>query len=162
MQKCREESEASLLRKFVARLVMFQIQLDYKYKGDGFLIDQLLTAVDIPIIQIALKDRITRKPQHAVHLISNRLSDNPRTAGAECATYNNEYIINRQNDEAHYSLGNTFGGAARKPMKQFRRPFNNQDRNPEGYQGQRKWLNSVWMRGVKGCFACGEQHRARY
>lgn len=82
MKKRPDESEVSVFWWFVPRLITLQEQLDSKYQGDRYLVDRITTTVDIPDIQASLKYRIPRKAQTAIHLISNRLSDKPRTAGA--------------------------------------------------------------------------------
>lgn len=55
MEMKKEESELSVSRAFVARLINLREQLDHKYKGEENRIEQLLTAVDIPEIQSILK-----------------------------------------------------------------------------------------------------------
>lgn len=50
-----------IFRMFVAKLMSLQKQLDIQYHTDAFLRDRLLTAVVIPAIQWALRDRLARE-----------------------------------------------------------------------------------------------------
>lgn len=45
----------SVFNDFIEELSKLQKQLDVKYNGDGYLRDQILTAVDIPAIQVVLR-----------------------------------------------------------------------------------------------------------
>lgn len=65
---------------FVAKLVPMKKQNDNKYRGDGFIIDQLLMAVDIPSIQAIPKDRMPDKSKYSLHRIANRMSYQNRAA----------------------------------------------------------------------------------
>lgn len=58
---------------FIARLTTIKKKLDEKYQGECYIIDQLLTAVDIPEIKDTPKEIIPRTYQHAVNRISHRL-----------------------------------------------------------------------------------------
>lgn len=42
-----EDSEMEIFPTFVARIVSIQKQMDQKYEGDGFIIEELMTAVEI-------------------------------------------------------------------------------------------------------------------
>lgn len=156
MAKQPEESEVSVFRNFVARLVTLQKQLDRKYQGDGYLVDRLLSAVDIPSIQASLKDRMPRKAQTAIHRISNRLSDKPHSAGASGA-HAIAMTCDGRDGEAMYSLGTQFGGEAQKEKRPYRAT-----RAKQAQERRRpiRQLRSEWMRGVRGCFVCGRDHRA--
>lgn len=158
MAKSPKESEVSVFRTFVAKLMSLQKQLDPSYHDDSFLRDRLLTAVDLPAVQVTLRDRMPRSSQQAVNRIANQLCDRPRSAGsiAACATLDDS--DGEANAEANYSLGKVYGGEAKgvpkKPWKAKRngRPY--RSRHP------RKRLSPDWIRGVKGCFVCGQDHRA--
>lgn len=82
MYKGTDHVEVAMFRWLVARLVTLQKQVYEKYQGDGNLVYQLLTAVDIPEIKASLEDRMPWKKQTAAHRVSNRLSDKQGTAGA--------------------------------------------------------------------------------
>lgn len=148
MRKNPELSEQEVFSTFTALLRTLQKQLDKKYHGDGYLVERLLTPVDITSIQDAIKDRMPRSAQQATHRISNRLSDNPRTAG----TMNTTIFTDSHNEqppyEAMYSLVKHFGGESKRPMKPFRRPT----RNGQGGQHnqRRRQIRSSWLRGVRG------------
>ena len=61
--------------------------------------------------------------------------------------------------EANYSLGKTYGGGARRQIKTpwRNRPTNN---NRPKYPQNGRRLCPDWMKGEKGCFVCGQGHRA--
>lgn len=63
------QSETSTLRTFVSKLISLQKQLDRPYNFDSFLEYRLLTAVDMPAIQLTLRDRLERTDHHAVNRI---------------------------------------------------------------------------------------------
>lgn len=75
-------NEVEVFRKFTAKLMSLQKQVDPSYHSDQYLRDRLLSDVDIPEIRIALRDRIPRTSAQAINCIANRLSDKPKTAGA--------------------------------------------------------------------------------
>lgn len=51
MSKRPESSEVKVFNDFVSNLTGFQKQLDEGFHHDGYLIDRLLTAIDISSIQ---------------------------------------------------------------------------------------------------------------
>lgn len=69
------DSETSVFRTFVAKLMSIQNRLDNPYYTDGFPRDRLITAVDLFAIQTILRDRISRTRQKAVNLTSKQLCD---------------------------------------------------------------------------------------
>lgn len=102
MSKRPYESEVAVFRWFVARFITLQKQIYSKYQGDGYLVDRLLTTVDIPEIQASLKDRMPRNAQTAIHRISTQLSAKPRTVGevsVQLVSENTEYTIDGQDLE---------------------------------------------------------------
>lgn len=108
------ETDVTVFRRFVAKLMTVQNQLDSTYQSNQFLIDRLMTAIDIPHIKSTFRDRMPRTSQQAFNWISNQLSDKPRTAGtsAACIVENDENY-----NESNYSLGKTYVGDARRPTK---------------------------------------------
>ena len=147
MSNAPEESEVTVFRQFVSKLMSLQHQLDPTYHSDNFLRDRLLTAVDIPAIQATLRDRMPRTSQQAVNRVANQLCDQSRSAGSNSACFIDE------KSSANYTLGRSYGGDAKRETK---KPWHN-NKNPGG--GKRR-LCPAWMRGVKGCFVCGEDHNA--
>lgn len=143
-----DASEVAIFRKFVLDLILLQNQLDKTYHADKFLRDRLLTSIDIPAIQNSLCDRLPRNIQQAINCVAVQLSDRVKTAGIEAA------CVSEDIEEANYSLGKTNGGEAKGPVK---KPF--KGRGSLGRAPGRR-LNSNWMRGVRGCFVCGQDHRA--
>lgn len=101
------ESEVTVFRNFVAKLMSLQNQLDITYHTDQFLRDRLLTSVNIPAIQSSLRDRLPRTSQQAINRIANQLSAKSRSAGT------NAVCIVDDEDEVMYSLGKQYGGDAR-------------------------------------------------
>lgn len=156
-----DESEVTIFRKFVAKLTSLQNQLDPTYQTDQFLRDRLLTAVDIPSIQSTLRDRLPRTSQQTINRVANQLSDKKKTAGSNSVCMTSAYtnVPYKTHDpyenHVHYSLGKTYGGDARNATK---KPWSNRPSRPNNSDGRR--INSGWMRGVKGCFVCGGNHRA--
>lgn len=70
-------------------------------------------------------------------------------------------------DDARYSLDRSYGGDARRTIRRTfksgggskrRRYGRNAGHSTKINQGKR--LNSLWIRGVKGYFVCGQDHRA--
>lgn len=59
---------------------ILQKMLEERYQGEEFLIDQLLHAVDIPEIQISLKDVRKRNVSHVIRRKANRLSEKTKRA----------------------------------------------------------------------------------
>ena len=164
MNEDPKESEATVFRNFTASLMSLQNQLDDTYHDDKFLRDRLLTAVDIPSIQSSLRDRLPRTSQQAINRVAIQLSDRKRSAGSNAA-------CTVEDNETFYSLGKTYGGEAIKDTKKpwsnrshTKTPnhrdnkYNNRPGNKPGWRGRR--LSSEWMRGVKGCFVCGQDHMA--
>lgn len=156
-----EESEVEIFRKFVAKMISLQKQLDDVYHADHFLRDRLLTAVDIPKIQLTLRDRMPRNSQNAIQRVANQLSDKLRSAGTNI-------VCSAEDDSTDqtkilYSLGKTFGGDAKtqpkNPWPSKSRRYYNKDE--ERRRRPHRQLNSAWWKGVKGCFVCGKDHLAR-
>lgn len=79
VSKDLDASDIEVFRKFVAELMSLQDQLDQRHHDGKFLRDRLTTAVDIPSIQIALRDRITCTAQLQANRTENRLFDILRT-----------------------------------------------------------------------------------
>lgn len=82
-----DTSEVEILRRFVARLMSLQKQLTRVITTTKFLRDPLMTAVDIPSVQVVLRDRIICTTQQLANRIANFLSDIPKTAGFLLAHY---------------------------------------------------------------------------
>lgn len=91
---------------------------------------------------------------HSPH--RNRLSDKPRAAGRTCVAVN---IIRDMDDDTNinYSLGKRFERSTRRDLNSFVK------RGTLGRNSydERRSLISEWMRGVKVCFVCNENHMAR-
>lgn len=160
MSKAPHESEVSVFRNFVARLMSLQKQLHPNYHSDEFIRDRLLTTVDIPSIQVTLRDRVPRSIHRAVNRIANQLSDKPKTVGST-ATFLTE-PEEQDDDETFYSLGKTYGGDAQRPVTKSWEKVNYHRRKGQTQGGRKneKRLSPYWMRGIKGCFVCGKDHRA--
>lgn len=82
MSAAPTQSEAAVIRTFVAKLMSLQKRLDMSYQSDSFLRDRLLTATDVPAIQSTLRAWMPRTSQQAVSRIKNHLSDSKRAAGS--------------------------------------------------------------------------------
>lgn len=154
-----DEAEVTVFRKFTASLMSLQQKLDKSYHSDTFLRDRLLTAIYIPVIQSSLRDSFPRSSQQAINRFAIQLSERKRSAGKTAACITKEEA---SFDEARYSLDRSYGGEARRAMRRphkegGERRHSNNGRNRD-IGGRR--LNSAWMRGVKGCFVCGQNHRA--
>ena len=146
MNENPDKSEMEVFRKLADRLTNLQRQLDKSYHADHLLRDQLIIAVDLPLIKRSLRERVPRTAQEAIPRVATFLSKEKGSAGA----YFNfeEHGI----DDALYSLGNKFGGEAKKSLK---------GRGKRGRQASRK-LSSKWLAGIKGCWVCGQGHLARF
>lgn len=80
MEESPDLLKVAVLSTFVAKLMAMQLQLDPQYQSATFLRDRLITAVDIPLLQTALRDRFIRKSKQAVNLVANQLPDSTRSA----------------------------------------------------------------------------------
>ncbi len=138
-----DKSELEIFRQFSYKLSQIQQQLDTPYRHDNFLRDQLMISVDIPNIQQLLKERVPRTSQQAINRVATFLSSEPTSAGS---------YITKSNESrtAMYTLGQKFGGN------------NNYNNNKhKNWKTNRNKVSSNWIRGVKGCFVCGQNHKAR-
>lgn len=115
-------SEIIVYRAFVAKVMGIQKQLDSCYHGDRYLRDQLMKAIDISSVLDSLKDRVPRGAQKLVNRVAKRLSDKPRTARATSAYIANaqrELFMSSQDSGANYTLGQKYGGEAKRQVKSF-------------------------------------------
>lgn len=140
LQASPEKSELEVFQKLADKLVAVQNQLHSDYHRDRVLREQLIRAADIAHLQHSLNDKVPNTAQEAMHRIANRLSTEPRSAGANFAC-DNEDLVN-------YGLGRKFGGKAQKHLK---------GTNP---RSSRKKLSRL-LASAKGCYVCGGAHRAR-
>lgn len=60
MESKPETLEMKVYKSFVGKVMSIQKQLDSSYHGYRYLRDQLMTAIDIPVVQYPLKDRVPR------------------------------------------------------------------------------------------------------
>lgn len=100
--------------------------------------------------------------------MATKLSEKPKTAGTSTVHFT-EPVDENDNDvpEVNYTLGQKYQGGARRQVKTFgsrqksgRKPLQERSSNSgRGYRRGRR-LYPSWMRGVKGCFVCGLDHRA--
>lgn len=77
--------EVLVFRTFGARLISLQKKVNRKYHTDGFLRDLFLTAVEVPAIQVSLRDHIPRSSNQALNRVANQLSDKINSAGSASA-----------------------------------------------------------------------------
>lgn len=110
-----DNSAQESFRYFVTRLSTLQIQLDEGYQWEKYMVNRLLTAIDFPDIQAAIKEIIARKGQHAKPRIVNRLDNAPVSAGRLAE----EVRKDNQNREGHtpeefYALRKRFEATAMK------------------------------------------------
>lgn len=71
----------AMFNEFVKELLKFQKQLDVKFHGETHLRDHMLTAIDIPKIQIPLRVLFPRMSKNASYWILGRMSRSLRTEG---------------------------------------------------------------------------------
>lgn len=106
MQSTPTKSEVNSFRKFSERMMSIQRQLDATYHDDKYLLDRLLTAMDIPKIQKYLRDRVPRSSYQLINRVANRLSEITKTAGINSIsladTRNN---TTNEHDVEIYTLG---------------------------------------------------------
>lgn len=157
-----EASELSGFRKFVACLMSLQKQLHSNYHNDEFLRDRLqTTAVDIPAIQVTLRDRIPHTSQQADNMISKQLSDKEKSAGSP-AIFLSESSDGQPEGEELYSLGSSYGVYSRRKVKHPWKKGASFQRRPEkprhtGTNAGRR-IGPHWMKGIKWCFLWGRYH----
>lgn len=75
-----------------------QKKLDPRYHGDRFLTDWFMTALDIPPIQIALRDSIPRTAQQLSSRIANKLCEKTKTAGSPYMSADTERELSLENE----------------------------------------------------------------
>lgn len=75
------ESEVTVFRKVVSKLISIQHQLDETYHLYSILRDRLLAVVNIPAIQVVLPARMPRNSQYSVNRVANQLGDEKTSAG---------------------------------------------------------------------------------
>lgn len=117
MTQNHESSKQAVLRTFAAMPRTLQWQLNKKYHGDGYFVDLLLTEICITYVQATLEQRMSRTFQQAIHRISNRNRDKPRTVGAMIFEKYTERSDGYQQEEELYSLGRRYGGEVNKFVK---------------------------------------------
>ena len=97
-----------------------------------------------------------KKSHEAVNRVANQLCDQDKSAGSNISC-----VVDEEPEpfEANYSLGKTYGGSAKREIKP---PWRNRPNNGNrpNYQPRGRRLCPDWMKGVKGCFVCGQDHRA--
>ena len=140
LQASPEKSELEVFQELADRLVRVQNQLHSDYHEDRFLRDQLIRAADIAHLQHSLNDKVPNTAQEAMHRIENRLSAEPKSAGA--------HFANDSGHQANYGLGMKFGGKAQRRLK-------------GGNAKNSKRKLSKLLASAKGCYVCGGSHRAR-
>lgn len=155
MAEAPTEFEVTIFRKLITQLMTLQDQLNDTFHTYLFLRDRLMTANDIPHIQTTLRDRMPRSSPQDVNCMANQRRDKSQTAGSfsagvvDCDT--------SQVDEAHSSLGKSFGVDARRPTKQ---PWNSKAPYSRTYTNNARRISRDWISGAKGYFVCGVDHRA--
>lgn len=112
------ESEVEVFRMFFDKLMTLQKQMDRSYDDDIFIRDRRMTGIDRASIQIALRDLTPREAQEPIKRIANRLSKKPKTAGSAYINFESG-VIQQVTYEMIYSLGQSYGGVARRYMKTF-------------------------------------------
>lgn len=105
------ESEVEVFKKFVAKLMSLPQQLVSSYHDDKFSRDVPMTEADIPSIQIISRDLTTHIAKQLTYLIVNQLSKMPKTIGSAYINHETPHIL-QQTDDAMYTLGQNYGGAA--------------------------------------------------
>ena len=171
-----EESEVTIFRSFVDKLMSLQYQLHEDYHTDRYLRDRLMTAVDIPSINESLKDRVPRNAQQLVNRVANRLSGRKNSSSSTDQGYiaqgMNHDKMGDMKDEAMYSIGQSYGGEAKRPVKryggrsnqgQYQQPntYRKHQGNSSYQQNRNRRFSSNWLRGIKGCFVCRKDPFAR-
>lgn len=76
--------------------------------------------MSIPNVQDWLKDRFPRGEKLLNSLVSNILSDKPRTSSVQSAYLEDSYhklYVEKSRTMVHYRLGNSFSGAASREVK---------------------------------------------
>lgn len=140
-------------------LMAIQVQLYEGYKGDKYLRDRLDEAIDIPTLKCYLKDRPARSSQQLINWVAKKLSDRPRTEGSAYASGSTDHQADEGREECHYglyTLGQRYGGGAKKHTNSFVwRPGNGRT-NPHGNNFSRTWPS--WMKDSKSCFVCRKPH----
>lgn len=123
-----DESEVAVFRTLVAQLVLLLKQLESSYHVDRYLRERLIPAVDIPHIRNALRDRVLRMAQQSLQRLASRVGSDARTAGsianANLTIYADQGVEWDQVEGggqslALYSLGQSYGGQEKSPVKSF-------------------------------------------
>lgn len=92
MEDRPDESQKTGFRSFAAHLVSLQNKLEKGYHTDRYLRDRLMSAVDIPEMQNALRDGVTPTSHPIINRVANRMSTRK-------GSHRNEAHIARQEEE---------------------------------------------------------------
>lgn len=88
------------------------------------------------------------------------MSDKPRTAETTSAYVDRilgDTYDDSRNMSVHYTIGQNYGGEARRQVKDFRRRAPRGGRGRRGSNQRRRRPFLRWLRGVKGCMVCGKE-----
>lgn len=98
--------------KFVDWLIFLQKQLCHVYHEHKFAKDRLMTTIDIPVVQIALWNRIPCTDHQITNRVSRRLSEIAKSDGLSFMNYK-PFVVQQQTDNAICTLGQGYSGAVR-------------------------------------------------
>lgn len=102
-----------------------------------------------------MRDRPSEYSQELISRVANKLSNGPKTAGA-VSTKLAFPQDSKPDSTVNYTLGQNYGGGARKPVKYF-------IKSKGTYRGPKGDLSSaIDLDGCKvsrGCFLCKGDHR---
>lgn len=80
MSKKPDSYDAEIFRTFLARFMSLQKQLNPNYNIDEILRDLLLSSVELPAVEVTIRDRTSKTNQQPLNRIANQLSDMVRSA----------------------------------------------------------------------------------
>lgn len=116
------------------------------------------------MIQDALRDKAPRTSHQLINRVANRLSTKKRTVGTIFAHISSLHsnLEDATHDHGLVTLGHRYGGNAKRLIK-MSGPIRFTQRGRGGRAGSStsRRLISHWMRGVRGCFVCGKDHRPK-
>lgn len=154
-----ESSEESLFRTFVTNIISLQKQLYVQFRTYRVFRERLLTAVNLPEIQVALRDIIPCTSRTSGQQDLNQLSGNKNMAGSTSACLSH---IEEEGSGAPHLLGKMFGGDASGTSNPPWKTFITERSRTQGGRGGglplSKQLSPEWMRGVKRCFVSCLDH----
>lgn len=120
-------------------MMSLQHQLQNDYHIDKYRRDRLMSSIDIPHTQNALRDRTPGKSHKLINRVASGLPTRKGSLGAEAHAGHHEDIENVPDMMGDmYRLGERYGGYAKRQVEKYGIPRNQSNSRPNvgGYGGE--------------------------